>query len=126
MLDEACDRLDARRSRELLELRELFVRVDALCQHGHDESALGLQARRGIGLSHRHLPVIMTSAVPTPDLAARTLQLVDVPSESRSEAALVALLRELVPEAPLYDDGEVLLYGDPAAPPQWWMHGVFG
>jgi succinyl-diaminopimelate desuccinylase len=58
----------------------------------------------------------MTSAVPPPDLAARTLQLVDVPSESRSEAALVALLRELIPGEPLYDDGEVLLYGDPAAP----------
>jgi succinyl-diaminopimelate desuccinylase len=54
----------------------------------------------------------MTSAVPTPDLAARTLQLVDVPSESRSEAALVALVRELVPGPPVYDDGEVLLYGD--------------
>jgi succinyl-diaminopimelate desuccinylase len=58
----------------------------------------------------------MTSAVPTPDLAARTLQLVDVPSESRSEAALVALVREIVPGEPIYDDGEVLLYGDPAAP----------
>jgi succinyl-diaminopimelate desuccinylase len=58
----------------------------------------------------------MTTAVPAPDLAARTLQLVDVPSESRSEAGLVALVRELVPGTPLYDDGEVLLYGDPAAP----------
>ena len=54
----------------------------------------------------------MTPAVPTPDLAARTLQLVDVPSESRSEAALVELVRELVPGRPLYDDGEVLLYGE--------------
>ena len=58
----------------------------------------------------------MTTAVPVPDLAARTLQLVDVPSESRSEAGLVALVRGLVPGTPLYDDGEVLLYGDPAAP----------
>lgn len=58
----------------------------------------------------------MTSAVPTPDLAARTLQLVDVPSESRHEAVLVELVRELVPGRPLYDDGEVLLYGDPDAP----------
>jgi succinyl-diaminopimelate desuccinylase len=54
----------------------------------------------------------MTSAVPTPDLAARTLQLVDVPSESRAEAAIVELVRDLVPGAPMYDDGEVLLYGD--------------
>jgi len=54
----------------------------------------------------------MTSAVPTPDLAARTLKLVDVPSESRSEAAIVELVRDLVPGRPMYDDGEVLLYGD--------------
>ncbi len=58
----------------------------------------------------------MTTAVPTPDLAARTLELVDVPSESRREGDLVELVRTLVPGAPLYDDGEVLLYGDPAAP----------
>ena len=54
----------------------------------------------------------MTSAVPTPDLAATTLQLIDVPSESRSEAAIVELVRDLVPGEPTYDDGEVLLYGD--------------
>ena len=58
----------------------------------------------------------MTTAVSAPDLATRTLQLVDTPSESRREAAAVALVRELVPLEPLYDDGEVLLYGDPAAP----------
>jgi succinyl-diaminopimelate desuccinylase len=58
----------------------------------------------------------MTTAVQVPDLALRTLQLVDVPSESRQEAELVALVRRLVPLEPLYDDGEVLLYGDPAAP----------
>jgi succinyl-diaminopimelate desuccinylase len=54
--------------------------------------------------------------MPSPDLAERTLQLVDVPSESRSEAALVALVRELLPGDALFDDGEVLLYGDPRAP----------
>ena len=58
----------------------------------------------------------MTTAVPLPDLASRTLQLVDVPSESRREADLVVLVRRLVPLEPLYDDGEVLLYGDPDAP----------
>ncbi|HEY2073962.1 MAG TPA: M20/M25/M40 family metallo-hydrolase, partial [Gaiellaceae bacterium] len=50
--------------------------------------------------------------MPIPDLAATTLRLVDVPSESRSEAAIVDLVRELVPGDPVYDDGEVLLYGD--------------
>src|SRR3954469_22237141 len=54
----------------------------------------------------------MTVAVPSPDLAARTLQLVDVPSESRSESAAVELVRQLMPGAPIYDDGEVLLYGE--------------
>jgi succinyl-diaminopimelate desuccinylase len=54
--------------------------------------------------------------MPNPDLAERTLQLVDVPSESRSEAAIVALVRELVPGDALFDDDEVLLYGDPRAP----------
>jgi succinyl-diaminopimelate desuccinylase len=54
----------------------------------------------------------MTTAVPAPDLAARTLQLVDVPSESRSEAVLVDLVREVMPGTPRFDDGEVLLYGD--------------
>jgi succinyl-diaminopimelate desuccinylase len=54
----------------------------------------------------------MTTAVSAPELAQRTLQLVDVPSESRSEAGLVDLVRELMPGAPQYDDGEVLLYGD--------------
>src|SRR5581483_1188179 len=54
----------------------------------------------------------MTSAVPTTALAATTLRLVDVPSESRSEAAIVELVRDLVPGRPIHDDGEVLLYGD--------------
>jgi succinyl-diaminopimelate desuccinylase len=54
--------------------------------------------------------------MPNPDLAERTLQLVDVPSESRSEAAIVALVRELLPGDALFDDDEVLLYGDPRAP----------
>jgi succinyl-diaminopimelate desuccinylase len=58
----------------------------------------------------------MTVVPRAPDLAARTLQLVDVPSESRSEAALVGLVRALIPQPPLYDDGQVLLYGDRAAP----------
>jgi succinyl-diaminopimelate desuccinylase len=54
--------------------------------------------------------------MPNSDLAERTLQLVDVPSESRSEAAIVALVRDLLPGDALFDDDEVLLYGDPRAP----------
>jgi succinyl-diaminopimelate desuccinylase len=58
----------------------------------------------------------MTPVVPIPDLAARTLELVDVPSESRREAAIVEHVRGLLPGEALYDDGEVLLYGDATAP----------
>jgi succinyl-diaminopimelate desuccinylase len=46
------------------------------------------------------------------DLAETTLRLVDTPSESRAEAAAVALVRELMPGPPAFDDGEVLLDGD--------------
>jgi succinyl-diaminopimelate desuccinylase len=56
----------------------------------------------------------MTGAVASSSLAETTLRLVDTPSESRHEAAAVDLIRELVPAAPVYDDGEVLLYGDGA------------
>lgn len=58
----------------------------------------------------------MTAAVTLPDLAQTTLRLVDLASESRREAALVDLVRKLVPGPALYDDGEVLLYGDPGSP----------
>jgi succinyl-diaminopimelate desuccinylase len=46
-----------------------------------------------------------------PDLAQTALRLVDTPSESRHEQAAVELIRELLPGTPVFDDGEVLLYG---------------
>ncbi len=57
----------------------------------------------------------MTPVVADPDLASRTLELVDVPSESRHEAAALALVRSLLPGDPLYDDGEAIVWGDQAA-----------
>src|SRR5712691_3715393 len=54
----------------------------------------------------------MTLAVAASDLAATTLALVDIASESRHEAEAVAFIRDALPDAPLYDDGEVLLYGE--------------
>ena len=45
----------------------------------------------------------MPPAMPTPDLAARTVELVNVPSESRHEAAAVAYVREVLPGEALYD-----------------------
>jgi succinyl-diaminopimelate desuccinylase len=47
-----------------------------------------------------------------PDLAETTLRLVDTPSESRFETPAVELIRELLPGDPVYDDGEVILFGD--------------
>ena len=44
-------------------------------------------------------------------LAQRTLELVDIPSESRNEAAIAAHVRDTVPLPVLYDDGDVLLFG---------------
>src|SRR5438477_9202095 len=54
--------------------------------------------------------------VGAPDLAATTLALVDIASESRHEAEAVAFVRAALPGPALYDDGEVLLYGEPDAP----------
>ena len=52
-----------------------------------------------------------------PDLAARTLELVDVPSESRHEAAAMELVRRLlVGDAPLRRRRGRCSAGDPAAP----------
>ena len=58
----------------------------------------------------------MTSAMPASDLAARTLELIDIPSESRYESAAMQLVRSLLPGEPLYDDGEAIVWGDAGAP----------
>jgi succinyl-diaminopimelate desuccinylase len=58
----------------------------------------------------------MTRVPQIPDLAARTLELVGVPSESRREQAAMQLVRTLLPGEPLYDDGEAIVWGDAAAP----------
>jgi succinyl-diaminopimelate desuccinylase len=51
-----------------------------------------------------------------PDLAARTLELVDLPSPSRAEGAAMDLVRALLPGEPFYDDGEAIVSGDDSAP----------
>lgn len=45
-----------------------------------------------------------------PDLARRTLELVDIPSESREEQAAAAYVRDAVPLAPAYDRDETIFY----------------
>jgi succinyl-diaminopimelate desuccinylase len=44
-------------------------------------------------------------------LAARTLALVDIPSESRHEAEIAAYVRDAVPLPVLHDDGDAILFG---------------
>jgi len=118
VLDDAADRLDSGGAREFLELGELGELVGAVgsgSEHGDDEPTLGL-GPGAIGLSRRHPPVIMTPAMPASDLAARTLELVNVPSESRREAAAMELVRRLLPGEPIYDDGEAIVWGSSEAP----------
>src|SRR6185437_12470655 len=116
VLDDPAHRLHERRPRELLELGQLVCSVRSLREHGEEEPALGLGRPRAIGLSHRHPAVIMTPAMPASDLAARTLELIDIPSESRHESGAMELVRSLLPGEPLYDDGEAIVWGDDAAP----------
>ena len=116
VLDDPAHGLDLRRPCELLELGQLVGAVGSRCEHGEQEPTLGLGRPGAIGLSHRHPAVIMTPAMPASDLAARTLELVDVPSESRHEGAAMELVRSLLPGEPLYDDGEAIVWGDAAMP----------
>jgi len=50
-----------------------------------------------------------------PDLAKRTLELVNIPSESRNETAILDYVRGAMPGAPEYDEDTVLMYA-PGAP----------
>jgi succinyl-diaminopimelate desuccinylase len=54
--------------------------------------------------------------MPASDLAARTLELVDIPSESRCEVLVMELVRRRLPGEPLYDDGDAIVWGDSGAP----------
>ena len=83
-----------RRPRELLELGELVVAVDAPGASTARTSPRSGSAPASDRAVSPPSTVIMTPAVPLPDLAARTLELVDVPSESRHEAAAMELVRE--------------------------------
>ena len=102
MLNELADRPDARRARELAELGELSLAVDPLREHSHDETALRLRPRCGIGLAHGHgldYAAVYAPAVTglADRLAERTLELVDIPSESLHEEAVREHLLTLVP-----------------------------
>jgi succinyl-diaminopimelate desuccinylase len=59
----------------------------------------------------------MPSIDPLPALAERTLALVDIPSESRSEGAVHGYLCTQVPMPRAFDDGETLLYAKRSGKP---------
>ncbi len=71
MLDEHPDRLDAGGARELRQLGELGVRVEAGRQHREDEAALELGAGRGIGPAVTHDARIMPPVGGAAKLAPR-------------------------------------------------------
>ena len=96
MLNDRADRFDACGARELAQLGQLVVGVDALRQHRQHEGALGLWRT----WNHR----------PSMALADRTLDLVDIPSESRSEAEAYRYVTAAVPLDRGYDDGESVIF----------------
>ena len=118
LLDELGDGLDESRPGELLQLGQLVVGVGALrkeCQH---EPPLGLSARLRFWLTRRHAVDCATLAAVPPAadsdlarrLAARTLELIDIASESRNEAEIARYVEDAVGE-PTWRDGETLWYG---------------
>jgi len=92
VLDELGDRLDARGPRELAQFGELLLAVHAFREHPHDEAAFRLRPGRGIGLAHGHGRIMPRYAPPVTGLAerlaARTLELVNIPSVSLHERAI--------------------------------------
>jgi succinyl-diaminopimelate desuccinylase len=103
MLHELGDRAHARRARELVELGELERAVRPLRVDADEEPALRLRPGCGIGLARSHgriMPRYAGAVTGLADrLAARTLELVDIPSESGSEDAIREHLLTLVPSA---------------------------
>jgi succinyl-diaminopimelate desuccinylase len=60
----------------------------------------------GIMQSYRQNPSVAAET-----LAQRTLELVEIPSESRNEAGIAAYVRAAVPLPVVYDDGDSILFG---------------
>ena len=134
-LDDLGDRCDSGRARELTELGELAVDVCALWQHREKQPTLGLRASPELGFACGHRSKyapgartrrstweIRVQARPSSSLAAvttlaerlaeRTLELVDIPSESHNEAAIRDRLRSLVPPvfAAVFEGDEAFLW----------------
>src|SRR5439155_8101788 len=108
MLDDGADRLDAGGAGELTDLRELVLVVRAGSKDCEHQPALEL----GLVLETTHAKImpVMAQNPHVDSLAARTLELVDIPSVSRDEARIVDHVRGLMPAPPAYDDDTVLFY----------------
>jgi succinyl-diaminopimelate desuccinylase len=101
MLDDVFDGSDSRGARELAELGELHVAVRTFRVHAHEEPALRLRPWYGIGLARSHreiMPRYAPAVTALADrLAARALELVNIPSVSREEAVIREHVLSLVP-----------------------------
>jgi succinyl-diaminopimelate desuccinylase len=119
MLDDLTHGHGARGPRELPELGKLDRAVRALRVHADEERTLRLRPWCGIGLARSHreiMPRYAPAVTALADrLAARTLELVDIPSQSGHEDAIRERLLELVPRgwAPEYTGDEAFLFAPP-------------
>jgi len=120
VLHEVRDRRNTGGARELVQLGELLGAVGALRENGEEQPALGLRLCPSLRAPTRHLAKYAPRQAGSlavvgglaERLAARTLELVDIPSESRNEAAAGAHLRSLVPAPfePVYEGDEAFLW----------------
>src|SRR5918995_775704 len=98
---------------ELAKLAELLLGVGAVGEDGDREPALRFRARSWVGLTRRHaaiMPPRRQNPAVAFDLARRTLELVNVPSETWHEAELASLVRSIVPLPLRYDEDHTLLF----------------
>ena len=108
VLDELADRLDARGPRELRAARRApRRRRRPAASTATDEARARARRRARDRAGVRHESDYAPARAESPsalDLAARTLELVDIPSESRHEEALAELVAAAVPLELVYDD----------------------
>jgi succinyl-diaminopimelate desuccinylase len=103
VLHDLPDRVDSGGPGELTELVDLRVGVHPFRVHGDEKSALRLRPGCGIGLAGGHCGIMPRYAPPVTTLAdrlaARTLELVDIPSPSGAELAIRERVLELIPSS---------------------------
>ena len=122
VLHDLADGYGTRRTSELSKLVELAASVGAFRIHTDEECALRLRPGRGIGLARSHFEIMPRYAPAVTALAdrlaARTLELVNIPSQSGSEEAIRERLLELVPDGwtAEFAGDEAFLFAPPRRP----------